>query len=53
MSRYDEILEVRRMNKLYELLEITQRNVATAERIDKRLEAINEEMAQERKEDNR
>lgn len=38
------------MNKLYELLEITQRNTAAAEKIDKRLEAMNKELEQERKE---
>ncbi len=41
------------MDKLYELLDLTRKNTAEAERIAQRLEALNKEMAQGRKEGDR
>lgn len=41
------------MNKLDELVKLTHKNTAEAERISKRLDTLNKEMMQERKEGNR
>lgn len=38
------------MNRLYELVELTRKNTAAAKRIEKRLDALNKELEQERKE---